>query len=65
MATLGRNDTLANHLITLDGVVIGGWRREGTKPDAPLEKKLLVKLNAAQRKALAAEEKRLRTFLSG
>jgi hypothetical protein len=65
VASLSRNETvLANHLITLDGQVIGGWKRKGTQPDAAIETTLLIKLNTAQRQALAAAEARLRAFLS-
>jgi hypothetical protein len=56
---------LANHLITLDGQVIGGWKRTDSKPNArsPIESTLSIKLTAAQHKALMAEQTRLRAFL--
>jgi hypothetical protein len=64
VASLGRRDNvLSNHLITLDGQVIGGWRRRAGRPSAAIEKTLIAKLNAAEKKALKAAEERLATFL--
>ena len=54
-----RDMLLANHLITLDGRVIGGWRR----PKSQLELTLVAKLDAAEKKALKAAEQRLVGFL--
>jgi hypothetical protein len=65
VASLGRRENvLANHLITLNGQVVGGWRREGSKPGAAIETTLIAKLNAAERKALQAAEARLTKFSS-
>jgi len=54
---------LANHLIVLDGRIAGGWRREGTRPDAPLELSPIVRLSTVEKKALQAAQERLRAFL--
>ncbi|HKP62190.1 MAG TPA: winged helix DNA-binding domain-containing protein [Polyangiales bacterium] len=54
-----RDMVLANHLITLDGRVVGGWRR----PKSQLELTLIAKLEAAEKKALKAAEQRLAGFL--
>jgi hypothetical protein len=61
---LGRREmALANHLITLDGRVVGWWRRESARPDARIELTLIAKLNAAEQKALQAARQRLLKFL--
>lgn len=49
-------------MITLDGHVVGVWKRDGTKPNAAIETRLVVKLDAAAHKALTAETQRVRAF---
>jgi hypothetical protein len=64
VASLGRRDNLlSNHLITLNGQVIGGWRRRAGRPSAAIEKTLIARLNAKERKALKDAEERLAKFL--
>ena len=61
VSTLGPNDTvIGNHLVTLDGQVIGGWRREQTE----IEINLLTRLKAPERQALNAAQARLAEFLA-
>jgi hypothetical protein len=64
VAPLGRRENvLANHLVALNGQVVGGWRRESSRPTAPIEITLIARLGPADRKALKAAEARLATFL--
>jgi hypothetical protein len=61
VATLGPHDTvIGNHLITLDGQVIGGWRRE----EAAIEINLITRLKAQERQALNTAQARLAEFLT-
>jgi hypothetical protein len=50
-----------NHLVTLNGQVIGGWRRVQNKTETTL----ITRLNAAERKALQAAQAELATFIEG
>lgn len=56
-----RENVLFNHLVILDGRVIGGWRREQGKTE--IEITLITRLNAAEKKALAAAKARLTKYL--
>jgi hypothetical protein len=51
---------IGNHLVTLDGRVIGGWRRE----KAEIEIALITRLKAPERKALDAAQEKLAEFLA-
>jgi hypothetical protein len=63
IAVLGRRENvLSNHLITLNGEVIGSWRRDASRAGAGIETTLIARLNAAERKALKAAEERLARF---
>jgi hypothetical protein len=62
--SLGRRENIfANPMVTLNGQVVGGWRRSAAQPHAPLEIKLVAKLSAAERKALKDAEARLAKFV--
>jgi Winged helix DNA-binding domain len=64
VASLGRRENvLANHLVALDGQVVGGWRRDAARPKAPIQITLIARLSPAERKALKAAEARLAAFL--
>jgi hypothetical protein len=64
VASLGhRHNLLSNHMITLNGQVIGGWRRRAGRPSAAIEKTLIARLSPAEKKALKAAEERLAKFL--
>ena len=56
-----RGNVLFNHLVILDGRVIGGWRRE--QGETKIEITLITRLNAAEKKALGAAEARLTKYL--
>lgn|GEM_PF-2848750 len=56
-----RENVLFNHLVLLDGRVIGGWRREQGKTE--IEVTLIARLNAAEKKALNAARARLTKYL--
>jgi hypothetical protein len=56
-----RENVLFNHLVILDGRVIGGWRREQGKTE--IEVTLIARLNAAEKKALNAARARLTEYL--
>jgi len=59
----GREMIFANHLVLLNGIIVGGWRRTFEKRAALVETKLLMRFDAAQRKALAAAADRYGEFL--
>jgi hypothetical protein len=64
VAPLGRRENvLSNHLVALNGQIIGGWRREAARPQAPIEVTLIAKISASDRKALKAAEARLAAFV--
>ncbi|HKU42101.1 MAG TPA: crosslink repair DNA glycosylase YcaQ family protein, partial [Polyangiales bacterium] len=57
---VGRRDLLlGNHLITLNGRLIGGWRRE---PKQPIEITLIARLHAEEKRALREAQERLERF---
>jgi winged helix DNA-binding protein len=58
-----RPEVVANHLIAVDGRIVGGWRRIEEKGAIVAETMLPVRLGAAQGKALRAAASRLQTFL--
>lgn len=58
-----RDVVFANHIITLDGQVIGGWRRIQAKNQVEVQTKLLVPLDKTQKASLAAAAHALETFL--
>lgn len=63
-ASIGaRDNVLFNHLVTLDGRVIGGWRRLPSKSE--IEITLITRLNAAEKKALRAAQAQLTSYLAG
>jgi hypothetical protein len=57
-----RENVLFNHLVILDGRVIGGWRR--TQGTSEIEITLIARLNAAEKKALSTAQARLTKYLT-
>jgi hypothetical protein len=61
---LGRGDNVfSNHLIVVRGRVAGGWRRTTTTTTVTVDARVLVKLGAAERRALDEEARRYARFL--
>jgi len=58
-----RPEVVANHLVAVDGRVVGGWRRLEEKGAMIAETMLVARLGAAEGKALRAAAARLQTFL--
>jgi hypothetical protein len=56
-------NVLDNHIIVLNGQVIGGWRRLLAKDAITIETKLLTRLKTTQKRALLAAAKRYGEFL--
>jgi hypothetical protein len=54
---------LGGHLITINGQVVGGWRRTSKGQATIVELKLLTKLGDAERRAVARELRRFAEFL--
>lgn len=54
---------LGGHLITINGQVVGGWRRTSKGQTAIVELKVLTKLGDAERRAVARELRRFAEFL--
>ena len=54
---------VANHLVVVDGRVVGGWRRLRGKGAMIVETTLVARLDAAAREALRAAAARFQTFL--
>jgi len=54
---------VANHLIAVDGRVVGGWRRLEAQGAMIAETMLVARLGAAEEKALRAAAGRYQTFL--
>ena len=62
--TLGaRPEVVANHIVVVDGRVVGGWRRLEKKGAMIAETMLVARLGAAAGKALRAAAARFQTFL--
>jgi hypothetical protein len=51
------------HIVVLNGMVVGGWRRSIKKQAVTIETKLLLKLDQEQQKALKAAAERYGQFL--
>lgn len=63
---MSRNQTvLSQHLIVLNGLVVGGWRRELDKSGVRVEATLLKAVSAPVKKALRSEAERYAAFLGG
>lgn len=58
-----RVEIFANHLVLRNGRLIGGWRRLLEKKVVVVETRLLVRLSASEREALARAAERLAAFL--
>ena len=58
-----RPEVVANHLIAVDGRLIGGWRRLEAKGAMTVETMLVARLDARVRAALAAAAARFQAFL--
>lgn len=57
-----REMAFANHLITLDGKLLGGWRRIATKNGIEVETNYIKKLDKTQEQALQSAAERLSRF---
>jgi len=55
---------LANHIVVLDGKVVGGWRRTFERGSVVLETKLLVGVGATERRALKLAGESFGRFLN-
>jgi hypothetical protein len=63
MPKLGsRDNALSNHLITLNGQVVGGWKRDAAGPSEKLTLTLLTTLSPTEQAALKQAESRLAKF---
>jgi len=58
-----RDEVFANHLVIVDGRLIGGWRRLVEKTTVVVETRLLAPLRGPERQSLAAAAERLAAFL--
>ena len=56
-------NVFSNHIVVLDGRVIGGWRRTLDARSATVEGRVLQALRAEERAAFAAEAQRFAAFL--
>ena len=56
-------DALTAYVIAVDGQLVGGWKRALTAKAVGLELKVLVRLSAAERRALEAAARRYGAFL--
>jgi len=59
-----RPDAVANHLVTVDGRVVGGWRRLEAKGVMTVETNLIARLGGGVQAALRAAAKRYQVFLA-
>jgi hypothetical protein len=59
-----RDMVFANHIVVIDGVVVGGWRRTQAKAGIAIAPTLLRKLTRAETTALAAARDRYGRFLA-
>jgi hypothetical protein len=58
-----RTDALSGHILTINGQIVGGWKRTLTGRTAVIEPKLLLPLSEAERKAVEAATRKLARFL--
>jgi hypothetical protein len=58
-----RPEVVANHLIAVDGRLVGGWRRREAKGAVTVETMLAARLGASARAGLAAAAARFQAFL--
>jgi hypothetical protein len=58
-----RPDLVANHIVVLDGRVVGGWRRLEAKRAMTIETTLVARLDAGARASLRAAAARFQSFL--
>jgi hypothetical protein len=58
-----RPEAVANHLVVVDGRVVGGWRRREAKGAMTVETMLVTRLDGRARAALAAAAARFQAFL--
>jgi hypothetical protein len=55
---------VANHLVTVDGRVVGGWRRLEAKGVMTVETNLIARLGSGVQASLRAAAKRYQAFLA-
>jgi len=58
-----RPDVVANHVVTVDGRVVGGWRRLEAKGAMTVETTLVARLDSRAQASLRAAAARLQAFL--
>jgi hypothetical protein len=58
-----RPDAVANHLVTVDGLVVGGWRRLEAKGTMTVETNLIARLDSRVQASLRAAAGRFQAFL--
>jgi hypothetical protein len=58
-----RTDALSGHVLTINGQIVGGWKRTLTERTAVIEPKLLLPLTQAERKAVERATRKLARFL--
>jgi hypothetical protein len=59
-----RDAVFANHIVVLDGIVVGGWRRTQDKRGVAVTLTLLKKFGPKQKRALARALRHYGTFLA-
>ena len=62
-ALRARPDVVANHIVTVDGRVVGGWRRLEAKGTMTVETTLVARLDSRVQASLRAAAARLQAFL--
>jgi hypothetical protein len=58
-----RPDMVANHIVVVDGRVVGGWRRLAARTSMIVETAVVGRFGAAERAALRAAAARFQAFL--
>jgi hypothetical protein len=58
-----RTDGLSGHVITINGQIVGGWRRTLVRQTLVIEPKLLIRLSEAERRAVGVAVRRFGRFL--
>jgi hypothetical protein len=58
-----RTSALSQHILTINGQIVGGWKRALARRTAVIEPKLLLPLSEAELKAVGAAARKLGRFL--
>ena len=59
-----RTDALSGHVLTINGQIVGGWRRTFVRQSVVIEPKLLIRLIEAERRAVGVAARRFGRFLA-